>query len=139
MTQNKTRQKTQKMQRSVFVQNRGNKRRKNGNICNLCHNFNFWTNQNIDLLSTSKWQPEAQFFERCIWKKWPEMVITLSFPIRIYSRYEVIHQTLDIWLFNLFAYWSDINKRSPGWRNNHLACLNTKDTSKMSILSQYAY
>ena len=41
MTKNTKKQKTQKMQTSVFVQNHEKKR--NGNICVLCHNF--WTNQ----------------------------------------------------------------------------------------------
>jgi hypothetical protein len=36
---------------------------KNGNICVLCHNF--WTNQNLSPLSTSKWPIELQFCERC--------------------------------------------------------------------------
>ena len=34
----------------------------NGNICVLCHNF--WTNQNLEQLSTSKWPSEPQFCER---------------------------------------------------------------------------
>ena len=41
----------------------------NGNICVLCHNF--WTNQNLNQVSTSKWPSELQFCERCtyIWQK----------------------------------------------------------------------
>ena len=54
MTQNT---KMQKTQTRVFVQNCKIKR--NGNICVLCHNF--WSNQNVQLLSTSKW---PQFCER---------------------------------------------------------------------------
>ena len=50
MTQNA---KAQKMQMCVFVQNR-----KNGN------GNNFYTNQNLDPLSTSKWPSEPQFCER---------------------------------------------------------------------------
>ena len=40
-----------------------------GNICILCHNF--WINQNLDQLSTSKWPSETQFCERStyIWQK----------------------------------------------------------------------
>ena len=34
----------------------------NGNICVLCPNF--WTNQNLDQLSTSQWLSEPQFCER---------------------------------------------------------------------------
>ena len=51
----------------VFVQNC--KMKINGNICVLCHNF--WSNQNVDLLSTSKWLSESQFCERWayIWQK----------------------------------------------------------------------
>ena len=60
MTQNTKMQKTQKTQTRVFVQNC--KRNRNGNICVLCHNF--WSNQNVDLLSTSKWPSEPQFCER---------------------------------------------------------------------------
>jgi hypothetical protein len=51
--------KTQKMQMCVFVQNRKNG---NGNIYVLCHNY--YTNQNLDPLSTSKWPSEPQFCER---------------------------------------------------------------------------
>ena len=42
----------------------------NGNICSLCHNL--WTNQILDLLSTSKWPSEPQFCERWIysWQKY---------------------------------------------------------------------
>ena len=36
------------LQTSVFVQNR--KRKRNGNICVLCHNF--WANYDLDLFST---------------------------------------------------------------------------------------
>ena len=61
----------------------------NGNICVLCHNF--WTNQNLDQLSTSKWPSETQFCERWtyIWQKMAgngrNIVIYqyLSFPIRL--------------------------------------------------------
>ena len=35
-------------------------------ICILCHNF--WTNYDLDLLSTSKWWSESQFCERYLWK-----------------------------------------------------------------------
>ena len=59
-TQNTKTQKTQKTQTRVFVQNC--KINRNGNICILCHNF--WSNQNVDLLSTSKWPSEPQFCER---------------------------------------------------------------------------
>ena len=51
----------------------------NGSIRILFHNF--WSNQKLDQLSTTKWPPESQFCERWtyIWpKKWPEMVVTLS-------------------------------------------------------------
>jgi len=52
-----------------FVQNCKIKR--NGNICVLCQNF--WSNQNVDLLSTSKWPSEPQFCE--IWTYiWQKMV-----------------------------------------------------------------
>ena len=42
---------------------------RNGNICILSHNF--WINQGLDLLSTSKWPSEPQFCERWkyIWRK----------------------------------------------------------------------
>ena len=50
MAQNTKIQKTQKTQTRVFVQNR--KKKRNGNICVLCHKFG--TNHNLDLLSTSK-------------------------------------------------------------------------------------
>ena len=38
-------------------------------ICVLCHNF--WTNYDLDLISTSKWMSEFQFCERylCRWQK----------------------------------------------------------------------
>ena len=61
----------------------------NGNICILCHNF--WTNQNLDQLSTSKWPSEPQFCERWTYI-WPKMAGNghniviyqyLSFPIRL--------------------------------------------------------
>ena len=41
----------------------------NGNICVLCHNF--WTNHNLDQLSTSKWPSQPQFCEKWtyLWKK----------------------------------------------------------------------
>ena len=42
----------------------------NGNICSLCHNL--WTNQNLDLLSTSKSSSEPQFCERWIYS-WQKM------------------------------------------------------------------
>ena len=37
---------------------------RNGNeyVCILCRNF--WTNQNLDLLGTSKWQSESHFWDR---------------------------------------------------------------------------
>ena len=78
----------QKTQTYVFVQNR--KKKRNGNVCILCHNF--LTNQNLDQLSTSKWPSEPQFCERWtyIWQKMAgngrNIVIYqyLSFPIRLY-------------------------------------------------------
>ena len=39
-------------------------------ICILCHNF--WTNYDLDLLSTSKWPSGPQFYERFSWK-WQKM------------------------------------------------------------------
>ena len=60
MTQNTKMQKTKETQTHVFVQNC--KVKINGNICALFHYF--WSNQNVDLLSTSKWPSEPQFCER---------------------------------------------------------------------------
>ena len=34
----------------------------NENICFFCHNF--WTNQDLELINTSKWPSESQFHER---------------------------------------------------------------------------
>ena len=58
--------KTQKVQICVFVQNR---KKRNGNICVLYRNF--WTNHNLDQISTTKWPSEPQFCERWtyIWRK----------------------------------------------------------------------
>ena len=49
-----------------FLQNC--KRNRKGNICVLCHNF--WSNQNVDLLSPSKWLSEPQFCERWTYIWW---------------------------------------------------------------------
>ena len=67
MTLNPKTQISQILQMCLFVQNR--KKNENGNICVLC--YNFWTNQNLDKVSTSKWPSELQFCERCtyIWQK----------------------------------------------------------------------
>ena len=66
--------KNAKTQIHVFVQNC--KINRNGNICVLRHNF--WTNQNVDLLSTSKWPLEPQFCER-----WTYI---MAFPVVEFSR-----------------------------------------------------
>ena len=67
MTQNTKTQKTQKNANACFCTKC--KINRNGNICVLCHNF--WSNQDVDLLSTSKWPSEPQFCERWtyIWQK----------------------------------------------------------------------
>ena len=49
---------------------------RNGSICILCHKF--WTHQNLDTLSTSKWPSEPQFCEKWTYI-WPEMVVEQSF------------------------------------------------------------
>ena len=51
--------KTQRTQMHFFLQY--HKKNGNGNICILSHNF--WINQDVDLLSTSKWPSEPQFCE----------------------------------------------------------------------------
>ena len=41
----------------------------NRNICVLC--YSFWSNQDLDMFSTSKWPSAVKFFERylCSWQK----------------------------------------------------------------------
>ena len=57
---------------------------------------NFWTNQDLDLFSISKWPSEPQFCERWTYKwqkKWPERVLQQSF-ISIFhfqSEYNMLH------------------------------------------------
>ena len=74
----------------------------NGNICVSCHNF--WTNQNLDQLSTSKWPSEPQFCERWtyIWqKKWPEMVVKRSFMRNIHFKSAFIIAQWNIHFFDI--------------------------------------
>ena len=60
-------------------------------ICVLCHNF--WTNQGLDLISTSKWPSEPQFSERKT-HSWLKMArkghkepfsLSFSFRNRVYN------------------------------------------------------
>ena len=85
MTQNA---KTQKMQMSVFVQNR--KKLEMENICILHHNF--WTNQNLDLFCPSKWRSEPQYEHtdgNKMVRNGPKTAIyeSVSFRIRVYLCY----------------------------------------------------
>lgn len=53
---------------------------KNGQVCSLHgHISTFWTNQDIDLFSISKWMSESQVFCHTYDKKWQEMVLDQSF------------------------------------------------------------
>ena len=62
---------------------------RNGNICILCHNF--WTKQNLDPLSTSKW-----LSEHTVGQKMARNARILKYIIDIYcaSEYTYIHMYL---------------------------------------------
>ena len=57
-----------------------------GLCCILCHNF--WTNYDLDLLSTSKWPSEVQFCDKYkgmyVSKKWLEFVVKWSVKRRTF-------------------------------------------------------
>ena len=107
MTQNTKTQKTQKVHTRVFVQNC--KKNRNGNIYVFCHNF--WSNQNVDLLSTSKWPSEPQFCERWtyIWQKMVRNGRTKA----IYKGTFISIQTLHT-MFSQHK-WSNLHE----WRNQY--------------------
>ena len=77
----------------VFVQNQ--KKNGNGDICILCHNF--WTNQNLDLLSKSRWPSEPQFCERWTYicqkngQKWSYVESDMCSHFFIETVYRLIH------------------------------------------------
>ena len=74
---------------------------KNGNIWVLCHNF--WTNQNLNQVSTSKWPSELQFCERCTYT-WQKMARN-GLKTVIYKGTFILNQSLCSWMsLNLYKW-----------------------------------
>ena len=90
--------------------------KRNGNeyVCILC--LNFWTNQNLDLLGTSKWQSESQFWDT-YWQKMAkngrEMVLYEWHLFWNSLYYIVVFRLLTVskgYIMYLYSQWSSAIK-----------------------------